>query len=148
MGNGVRVLVAEDQDSEITLYEHAFRRCGLSNIFYVRDGKEAVDYLSAQGAFTDREKFPFPTCMLLDLKMPRMDGFEVLQWMLDHPACRVIPTMIMSNSGLPDDINRAYRLGCNAFFTKPTQLREMVDILALIHHFWTISQKPDLGHHY
>jgi CheY-like chemotaxis protein len=83
--------------------------------------------------------------MLLDLKMPRRTGFEVLQWMLEHPACRVVPTIVMSNSGLPQDVDRAYMLGANAFFTKPTELGQMVDILALIHHFWTVAQRPTLG---
>jgi CheY-like chemotaxis protein len=144
MGESVRVLVAEDQESEVIIYQNAFRRCGISGIYYVNDGREAVEYLSGDGQYADRQKHPFPTCMLLDLKMPRMDGLDVLQWMLDHPTCRVIPTVMMSNSGIPADINRAYMLGVNAYFTKPTRLQEMVDVLALIHHFWTVSQKPEL----
>jgi CheY-like chemotaxis protein len=145
MGDGIRVLVAEDQESEVVLYQHAFRRCGVENIYFVNDGLEAIEYLQGAGEYADRDKFPSPTCMLLDLKMPRRTGFEVLQWMLDHPSCRVIPTVVMSNSGLTNDINRAYMLGANAFFTKPTALREMVDVLALIHHFWTVAQRPTLG---
>jgi CheY-like chemotaxis protein len=145
MGNGISVLVAEDQEAEIIIYQHAFRRCGAGDIHFVHDGQEAIEYLQASGDFADRDKHPFPTCMLLDLKMPRRTGFEVLQWMLEHPACRVVPTIVMSNSGLPQDVDRAYMLGANAFFTKPTQLREMVDILALIHHFWTVAQRPTLG---
>jgi CheY-like chemotaxis protein len=144
MGDAVRVLVAEDQDAEIVIYQHAFRRCGVTNITYVRDGLEVIEYLSGKNQYADRDKYPFPTCMLLDLKMPRVDGMEVLQWMLDNASCRVIPTVMMSNSGIPSDINKAYLLGVNAYFIKPTRLNEMVDVLALIHHFWTVSQKPDL----
>lgn len=102
MGDDVRVLVADDQESEIVLYQHAFKRCGVTNIYYANDGQEVIDWLQGAGQYADRKKYPFPTCMLLDLKMPRVDGFGVLRWMLDHPDCRVIPTVMMSNSGLPD----------------------------------------------
>ena len=148
MGASVRILVAEDQEAEVIIYQHAFKQCGVSNIHYVEDGKEAVDYLKGERQYADRHKHPFPTCLVLDLKMPRMTGFDVLQWMMEHPNCRVIPTVVMSNSAMPGDITKAYQLGANAYFTKPTQMREMVDVIALLHHFWTVAQRPDFPMHH
>lgn len=148
MANVVRVLIAEDQESERLIYNHALKRIGVGNFYFVEDGVEAIDWLRGINRYTDRHVHPFPTCMLLDLKMPRKNGFDVLQWMLEHPDCRVIPTIMMSNSSQEKDITTAYKLGVNAFFTKPTQLREMIDVLALIHHFWTISQRPQFGENY
>lgn len=148
MSDGVRVLIAEDQESEREIYKAALRKCGGPDAYFVHDGVDCIDYLRGEKQFADRAIYPFPTCMLLDLKMPRLNGFEVLKWMFDHPDCRVIPTVVMSNSNMEDDIDKAYKLGANAFFTKPSTLREMVEVLALIHHFWTVSQRPRFPAHY
>lgn len=142
MSYEVRILIAEDLESEQEIYKAALKKIGAPDFRFVQDGVDAIDYLKGEKQFADRSVHPFPSCMLLDLKMPRMDGFEVLEWMSDHPDCRVIPTIVMSNSSLENDVNRAYQLGANAFFTKPSTLREMVEVLALIHHFWTVSQRP------
>ncbi len=142
MGTLRRILVAEDNEAEAFLYQRAFQKIGIADYLIVTDGEQTIDYLSGAGKFSDRNVHPFPHWLLLDIKMPRKTGFDVLHWITEHPACKVVPTIVMSNSNQTNDVSRAYELCANAFFTKPTRLQELVDILALIHHFWTIAQCP------
>jgi CheY-like chemotaxis protein len=79
---------------------------------------------------------------MLDLKMPRVDGFDVLEWIKQNPSCKVVPTVIFSSSKQPTDVKRAYDFGVNAFFVKPVRMEEMVKTLALIENFWTVAERP------
>jgi two-component system response regulator len=81
----------------------------------------------------------------MDLKMPRMNGFEVLQWLRENPECSVIPVIIMSASGLESDILQAYRLGANAYFEKPTDFRQLENILQSILNFWSHAKLPPVS---
>jgi CheY-like chemotaxis protein len=138
------IFVADDDENEIFIYQTAFKKLGLSNHRFVHDGEEAIQYLRGEGEYCDRVKHPFPRWLLLDLKMPKVDGLGVLRWLRDNPSCRVVPTIMMSNSAQESDIHKAYEIGINAYFTKPLHLQEMVDVLALIHHFWSIAKRPSI----
>jgi CheY-like chemotaxis protein len=142
MAKDLRVLVAEDQEAEIVIYKHAFSKVGIKHFTFLHDGAEVIRYIKAEGEYADRRKFPFPNWLLLDLKMPRVNGLEVLEWVRSNPHCRIVPTVMMSNSNQPSDIKKAYEIGVNAFFTKPTQLAQMISVLAAIHHFWTLAEVP------
>ena len=91
----------------------------------VTDGEQVISYLRGEGSFADRQQFPFPGVIFLDIKMPRLGGFGVLEWVHKHPECHVIPTMMFSSSSHPDDVKRAYQLGANAYLVKPATISEL-----------------------
>jgi CheY-like chemotaxis protein len=136
------VVLAEDTPSDIELYHLAVERIGtLSSLHVVNDGQEMIEFLC--GKLPDTGHWPRPNFLLLDLKMPRCDGFDVLRWLKGHPECAIIPTIIVSNSEHENDIKLAYELGANAFFVKPSQLSELVGTLRIIFDFWSTAKHPE-----
>jgi CheY-like chemotaxis protein len=107
-----------------------------------RDGQETIDYLSGNEPFQDRAKFPFPNLLIMDIRMPKMDGFHLLTWLRTHPHCSVIPTLILSASDLPGDVRKAYQLGANSYIAKPSQLEELVDLLRVVYNYWHHCEAP------
>ncbi|MGZ4986964.1 MAG: response regulator [Limisphaerales bacterium] len=138
------ILVAEDTPSDIRLLEKALERCGdVRSLKIVKDGQELVDYLQGRPPFNQPDR-QLPNVILMDLKMPRMDGFAVLAWLRKNPECSVIPVIVMSSSGLDSDVLEAYRLGANAFFEKPADFNELQEILRSILIFWSHAKRPPL----
>src|SRR5438270_431641 len=114
------ILIADDDDDAVVLLESAFERAKISNPRrVVRDGQEAIDYLSGNGIYADRKKYPWPKLMVLDLKMPAVDGFDVLNWWRLHRHKRDLPIVVMSSSNHPSDIQRAMSLDATAYQVKP-----------------------------
>lgn len=144
MADKISVLIAEDDENDIYIYERGLNRIGIENFKCVRDGAEVIEYLRGQGKYQDREQNPFPKWLLLDLKMPRVNGLEVLEWIKKNPSCRVVPTIIFSASQQASDVKKAYDLGANAYFVKPLRMEEMLETLALVNHFWTIAVRPSV----
>jgi CheY-like chemotaxis protein len=137
------ILVVEDEESDALLLKRAFKRNNILNpVQWVKDGLEAIAYLNGQGVYADRALYPFPEVMILDIKMPRMDGLELLAWIRDHPDFRVIPTIIMSSSRQDHDITRAYELGANTYQIKPSSFDELTKLVKSAHEYWTLSIKP------
>ncbi len=140
------ILVVEDDDSDYFLLERAFRKNKIENpIIRVKDGLEGLHYLQGSGDYTDREKFPFPDVIILDLKTPRMSGLELLAWIREHPECRVIPTVIMSSSQQESDVSKAYELGANTYFVKPTTFEDLIQLTKTIQDYWFKGQRPGLN---
>lgn len=138
------ILVAEDTPSDIRLLESAMARCGdIHSLKIVKDGQELIDYLRGEPPFNQPDR-QIPNVILMDLKMPRMDGFEVLAWLRKHPECSVIPVVVMSSSGMDSDVLQAYRLGANAFFEKPLHFDELQEILRTILTFWSHAKRPPI----
>ncbi len=139
------LLVMEDEDDDILLYKHAFKTMRMGDeVFFARDGEEGIHYLSGAGPYGNRENNPLPTTILLDLKMPRKNGFEILIWRQTNPIAKVIPTVVLSTSSRKEDIFTAYQLGANAYFTKPFDLRKLISLLTMIETFWEHAQLPSL----
>lgn len=135
--------MADDSEEDLFFVHRALDQSGVGSFFHgVKDGQEAVDYLAGEGAFANRQEFPFPNVLLVDLKMPGMSGFEVLEWLRSHPACKVIPTIIFSSSSMDSDIHRAYVLGANAYMVKPATSGELVDLIQLLYQFWSRCHTP------
>jgi CheY-like chemotaxis protein len=133
------ILQVEDDPNDVFFLEHAFRAAGITlPLQVVNDGQEAIDYLSGEGKFADRDQYPLPRLMLLDLKMPRKSGLEVLQWMREHPALQCLPVVVFSSSYQPADIDRAYQLGANSFVVKPSCLEKRVELARSIKSFWLL----------
>ena len=132
------ILLAEDDVNDALLVERALSRAGIHNpIMIVRDGQEAIDYLEGKGPFADRKNFPLPTLALLDIKMPKKNGLEVLEWVRHNGGgLKLLPVIIMSSSSIQEDIDRAYQLGVNAYLVKPTAFDELVETLKTTTDFW------------
>ena len=132
------LLIVEDNEDDIFFMERIFKQMGARcDLRFVRDGVEAVDYLSGKGRFGDRVKNPLPTIILLDLKMPRMNGFEVLDWMQKQPEIKLIPTIVVTSSSMQEDVTEAYRAGANAVMNKPVDKDSLLQMLKTFHLYWT-----------
>src|SRR5262252_10160973 len=126
----VPILLAEDEENDVVLMRKAFERAGLPNpIMVVENGREAVDYLAGKGEFAQRDKFPLPGLLLLDLKMPWMDGFDVLVWLRRHRSFDTLPVVVLTSSRLQSDIDRSRMLGAYDYRVKPHDFEHLVRLL-------------------
>ena len=140
------VLLVEDDLNDIFLVKRAFKIACIQNpLQIVTDGLEAINYLRGEGKYADREAHPLPKLMVMDIKMPRRSGFEVLEWVKGSKHLRRIPIVIVSSSDYPADINRAYELGANAYMIKPVEFRAVEHLFESITHYWGLEcAKPEL----
>jgi CheY-like chemotaxis protein len=102
----------------------------------VGDGADAIDYLRGVDDYSDRSRFPVPALILMDLKMPRVDGFEFLAWLRREPGLKLIPVVVLSSSNLPHDVKRAYELGANSFVVKVQDNTTLPDTLQTLASYW------------
>jgi CheY-like chemotaxis protein len=131
------VLVADDDRNDFLLVNLAFQKAGLSvNLSHVLDGQQAVNFLTANGHFKERASKPLPDLLLLDLKMPMMDGFDVLTFLKNHPSLRDLAVVVLSASQIQEDISRALQLGAADFLTKPADFSELVAMMRSIFSRW------------
>jgi CheY-like chemotaxis protein len=145
-GQKSTVLLVEDDLNDIFLVKRAFKLAQKQNALQVvTDGEEAMAYLRGAGKYADRTGFPLPMLIVMDLKMPRRTGFEVLEWVKADPLLRRIPVVIVSSSDNPADINRAYDLGVNAYMVKPVDFQQVEHLFDSITHYWGLEcAKPEL----
>jgi CheY-like chemotaxis protein len=130
------ILQVEDDPNDVFLFQHAMTKAGVANPVQVAtDGQQAIDYLQGAGKFADREKFPFPSLVLLDLKLPYVMGLEVLKWIRQQPGT-ALTVLMLTASGEEADIVTAYRLGANGFLTKPSEATKLQDMVKAIRDFW------------
>jgi len=142
------VLVAEDNPDDALLLRRAIEKAGISaRVKIVADGEEMLLYLQGRGAYANRSTSPLPTLIILDLKMPRKSGLEVLQWMNENPDVAVVPTIVLSASNLEKDVRAAYNLGANTYFVKPTTFEELVETMRTLERYWKKAAKlrPENG---
>jgi CheY-like chemotaxis protein len=132
------ILLVEDDADDALLIQRAFQRAGLKgSLKIVRDGEQAIDYLRGGGSYADRSKYPPPFLILLDLKMPGTDGFEVLSWLRSDPALKLLLVVVLTSSNLQADVDRAYDLGANSYLVKPVEFEEMVQMIRRFEIYWT-----------
>jgi CheY-like chemotaxis protein len=137
MLNDAAILVAEDDENDIFLMGRAFTRAGIPNpLFVVHNGQEAVDYLSGKGDFAQRDKYPLPALMLLDLKMPWMDGFDVLKWLRSHTQFDTLPVVVLTSSKLQSDVDQSRQLGVYDYRVKPHSFDDLVRLLDDVRKCW------------
>lgn len=135
--NGNLILHVDDDPSDSLLLRQASKRAEVSfQLKSLSDGEAAVRYLSGQGEFENREANPLPTLVLLDLKMPRMTGFDVLSWIRSHQAFKTLPVVIFTASNQEEDIRHAYEIGANSYLVKPVGIHTLIDILKVIDTYW------------
>ena len=131
------ILQVEDDENDILLLEHACQQADLSPVIQtVSDGQEAIDYLAGEGKFADRTRYPLPRVVLLDLKMPRKDGLEVLEWIRRHPTLIWLIVIMFSSSAQARDVNASYELGVNSFIVKPSSADERILFVRTLYQWW------------
>ncbi len=133
----VPILLAEDDKNDVFLMKRAFDKAGIGNPLYlVNDGQEVVDYMEGTGKFSDRNKYPIPGLLLLDLKMPLMDGFDVLAWLRTHSQFDTLPVVVLTTSRLPEDITKSLNLGVYDYRIKPGAFEDLVRLLDDVRKCW------------
>lgn len=133
----IAILVADDDADDRTMIEDAMRESRLNNaIQFVADGEELIEYLLGRGKFADREKFPFPGLLLLDLNMPKKDGREALREIKNDPGLRALPVVVLTTSKAEEDIYRTYNMGVNSFITKPVTFDALVAMVRDLGRYW------------
>jgi CheY-like chemotaxis protein len=131
------ILLVEDDDNDVYFMKRAAQQAGILHSLQVaQDGQEALDYLGGLREYADRQRFPLPYLVLLDLKLPRVMGFEVLKWIRQQPELRTSIVIVLSSSELGPDIERAYQLGANSYLVKPSTPDELTEMITRIKHYW------------
>lgn len=135
------ILYADDNENDIELTLEAFRECGLQNkIEVTKDGKEVLDYLKNEGKYEGKVKEK-PVLILLDIKMPKLDGIEVLKIIKSDELLRTIPVVMLTSSSMEKDLYQSYKLGANAYVVKPIDFVEFMDSVKKIGAFWALVNK-------
>jgi CheY-like chemotaxis protein len=138
------VLLVEDEENDILFVQRAFKHAGILNPLEItRNGDEAVAYLQGAGKFADRTKFPLPVFVLLDLKMPRRSGLEVLAWAKEQTGLKRIPIVVLTSSKNDADVNRAYELGANSYLVKPVSFEGLIELVKSLQLYWLVlNERP------
>jgi len=136
------ILLAEDEEDYVLLIRRAFSQANIPNpLHVVWNGQEAIAYLKGDGKYSNREEYPLPDLFLLDLKMPRVNGFEVLQWLRSQPGLATLRVLVLTSSDAIRDVNEAYKLGANSFLVKPIDFQDFAQLSRLISEFWLKASK-------
>jgi CheY-like chemotaxis protein len=143
MSKHCTVLLAEDDDNDILLFRRAFAKASVPNpLMVVRDGEEAIDYLSGAGAYSDRSRYPFPCLLITDLKMPKATGFDVLTWLRNRAQPASLRIVVLTASLDETDKRLAFNLGAQAYLVKPLTHDELVEMALQIKDTWLVPVEP------
>lgn len=131
------ILVAEDDETEIMILQMAAQKAGLvRKLVFVKDGAHVLAYLRGDPPYADRSQHPLPALLLLDLKMPQLTGFDVLQWLATRPELKYLPVVVLSASSADSDIEKARALGAREYHIKPHRLPDLIQILTSLQDRW------------
>jgi CheY-like chemotaxis protein len=137
VGNLKNILLADDSADDVFLIRSAFKKGGFADpIYVVSDGEQVLQYLRGQGPYANRQQHPVPHLLLLDLNMPRLNGFEVLSWIRGRQEWMCLPVIVLTTSFYGPEIKRAYDLGANSFITKPPEFSHLVASLKEVGEHW------------
>ncbi len=140
------ILLVEDEENDVLFMRMVVERIGLKNPLSVaRDGREALDYLRGEGPYADRQRYPLPGLMLLDLRLPYVPGLAILEWLRQQPAFAQLPVLVLSSSDQDADVEAAYRLGANAYLVKPPLVSDLERRVRLIKRYWLDTEGPPAG---
>ena len=138
----VEILLVEDNSRDADLTLRALKSKNLANrVHWVKDGVEALDYMFRTGAYAERDPTHAPKLVLLDIKMPKVDGIEVLRRLKEDPATRAVPVVVMTSSAEERDLVESYRLGANSFIVKPIEFDAFLDTVAQIGLYWVLANR-------
>ena len=139
------ILLVEDDEADILLVRRAFRNAHIANpLLEVRDGQAAIQYLSGVGDYADRARYPIPFLILLDLRLPKLSGFEVIAWLRDQPQLSNVIVVVLTASDHVPDVTKARDLGANSYLVKPGNFEELVQMVKRIKGRWLlVDQLPE-----
>jgi CheY-like chemotaxis protein len=139
------VLMVEDNDNDVFLIRRAFQKANLTQELHVeRDGDSALAYMDGAGQYANRERYPLPVLILLDLKLPRRSGLEVLAHIRQHAGLKRTPVVMLTSSRQTADINRAYDLGVNSYLVKPVEFDSLLEMLSKVKAYWlSLNEAPE-----
>ncbi len=130
------ILLVEDSTEDASLVQLAFKKWGITNaVQVVTDGEHAVEYLSGEGVYADRERYPLPCLAMLDLNLPQMSGFDVLEWLQSRPDLKTLPVVVLSGTKDPAHFEHAQRLGASACVAKSLDLSELFELIQHLDYF-------------
>ncbi len=143
--NDYTILLVEDDHNDVLLIKRAFQKVKIANpIIVVNDGEEAISYLAGREPYVERA---LPMLVLLDLKLPRKSGHEVLEWLRQQQTLKRLPVVVLTASSESSDINRAYDLGANSYLVKPVTFDALVEMVKTLNLYWLILNKmADVSH--
>jgi two-component system, response regulator len=140
--NAIEILLVEDNPADAEMTLRALRRNNLANrVHWVKDGEEALDYMFCAGAYAGRAQAGVPKLVMLDIKMPKVDGIEVLRRLKAEPATRAVPVVIMTSSNEERDVMETYKLGVNSYIVKPVEFDAFLETVAKIGLYWVITNR-------
>ena len=146
MNQNPTFLLVDDSENDLFLTRVAFKKAGIdSSLQEVHNGEEAIAYLKGDGPYSDRNAFPLPAAMLLDLNMPMKDGFDVLKWVRTQPALKRMPVIILSASMRSEDVEQAFDLGANSFLVKPGTIADLIDMIRCLRDWLRYNHFPPLN---
>lgn len=138
----IEILLAEDSSADAEMTLRALRRHNLTNkVHWVKDGEEALDYVYCRGGYSDRNPVSTPKLLLLDIKMPKVDGIEVLRRLKGDESTRHIPVVVMTSSNEERDIVESYRLGVNSYIVKPVEFQTFLETVSKIGLYWMLTNR-------
>jgi CheY-like chemotaxis protein len=139
------ILLVDDSDDDLVLMKHACQTAHFkASVKTVTNGEEAIAYLRGDGTFSNRDKFPLPTVMLLDLNMPKVDGFDVLTWVRTQPVLKRLTIIVLSASGRSEDVERAFDLGANSYLVKPPAMAGLIAMICCLRDWLEYNHFPPL----
>ena len=147
MARRANILLVEDDPNDVVLVRKAVQKTLLGiPLAVVSNGQEAVHYLKGDGPYANRDMYPFPDILLLDLKMPLMNGFELLRWIRRQPRLKRLPVIVLTGSVHDSDAKLAYDVGANSYVVKPTDFNQLLKTMETLGNFWLEGSKlPDAG---
>lgn len=130
-------MLVEDNEDDVFLMTRALKGAGITNELYVvEDGQQVIEYLSGDGVFTDRELYPIPAILFLDLKLPIRGGLQVLGWIRSRRELEGLVVVVLTSSNEPSDLSEAYRLGANSYVVKPPTAAQLLDLAKAFKWYW------------
>ena len=140
------ILLVDDSENDIFLMRAAFKKAEFKiSLQEAHNGEEAIAYLKGEGIYSDRNKYPLPSVMLLDLNMPMKNGFDVLSWVRTQPAFKRLSIIILTASSRPEDVERAFDLGANSYLVKPRELETLAAMIRCLRDWIQINHFPPLN---
>jgi CheY-like chemotaxis protein len=138
------ILLVDDDENDVMFTTIALQRAGVScPVQVVKNGREALAYLSGEGKFADREQYPVPYLVFLDLKLPFIMGLDILKWLRARPQFDGTVVLVLTSSQQPEDVRTAYQLRANAFLVKPSGLDKLVPLVQSVKDFWLLQNQPE-----
>lgn len=139
------ILLVDDSDDDLVLMKHACQTAHFkASVRTAGNGEEAIAYLRGDAAFSNRDKFPLPTVMLLDLNMPKVDGFDVLTWVRTQPVLKRLTIIVLSASGRVEDVERAFDFGANSYLVKPPAMAGLIAMICCLRDWLEYNHFPPI----